>query len=88
MNVHLFRKVDLPCCCVWALNKTASDNIVNIVSRAEGAITDNFYMDNYLDLFYMVQDAIKMSNDVSNSLSKGGFHLTKWISNNQQIFKV
>ena len=55
MNVHLFAKFDSPCCCIWALNKTASDNIVKTVSRAEEAITDNFYKDDYLDSFHTVQ---------------------------------
>ena len=49
MNVHLFGRVDAPCCCIWALNKTASDNIVKIARRTEEAITDNFYVDDYLD---------------------------------------
>ena len=42
MNVHLFGKVDSPCCCIWALNKIASDNILKIDSDAEETITDNF----------------------------------------------
>ena len=41
-NVHLFEKFDSPCHRIWALNKTASDNIVKIVSCAEEAITDSF----------------------------------------------
>ena len=77
MNVKLFGKVNSPCCCIWALNKTVSDNIVKIISRAEEAITDNFYMDDYLDSFHTVQEAIKVSNVVANVLSEGGFHLTK-----------
>ena len=60
MNVHLFGKIESPCCCIWALNKTASDNIVKIASRAEEAITDNFYMDDYLDSFHTVQEAQKV----------------------------
>ena len=88
MNVHLFGKVDSHGCCIWALNKTASDNIVKIVSCAEEAITDNFYMVDYLDSFYTLQEAIKISNDVANALSEGGFHLTKWVSNDQQILKA
>ena len=89
MNVHLFGKVDSPCCFIWALNKTASDNIVKIVSRAEEAVKDNFYMDDYLDSFHTVQEAIKVSNDVTNALSKGVSHLAKWVSNkNQQILKT
>ena len=87
-NVHLFGKVDSPCSCIWALNKTASDNIVKIISRAEEAITDNFYMDDYLDSFHTVQEAIKISNDVANAISEGGFHLTKWVSNDKQILKA
>ena len=35
MNFHLFEKVDLLCCCIWALNKTASDNIVKIANFAK-----------------------------------------------------
>ena len=77
MNVHLFGKVDSPCFCIWALNKTASDNTVKKISRAEEAITDNFYMFCYLDSFRTVQEAIKVLNDVTNALSEGGFQLTK-----------
>ena len=45
-------------------------------------------MDDYLDSFHTVQEAIKISNDVANALSDGGFHLKKWASNNQQILKA
>ena len=80
MNVHLFGKVDSPCCRTWALSKTASDNIVKIVSRAKEEITDNFYMDDYLYSIHTVQEAIKVSNDVTNALSEGGFRLTNGYS--------
>ena len=88
MNVHMFGKVDLPCCSIWALNKTASDNIAKTVSRTEEVITDSFYMDDYLDSFYTVQEAIKVLNDVTNALSEEGFRLAKWASNDQQILKA
>ena len=29
-----------------------------------------------------------MPNDITNALSEGGFHLTKWVSNDQQILKA
>ena len=45
-------------------------------------------MDDYLDSFHTVQEAIKVSNDVTNALSEGGFHLTKWVSKDQQILKA
>ena len=31
---------------------------------------------------------MKVSNDVTNALSEGGFLLTKWVSNDQQILKA
>ena len=42
MNIHLFWKVDSPSCCIWTLNKSASDSILKIFSRAEEAVEDNF----------------------------------------------
>ena len=45
-------------------------------------------MDDYLDSFHTVQEATKVSNDVANALSEGGFRLTKWVSNDQQILKA
>ena len=84
----MFGKVDSPCCCIWSLNKTASDNIVKIVNRADEAITGNCYMDDYLDSFYTVQEAIKLSNDVTNTLSERGFRLVKRVTNDQQILKA
>ena len=70
MNVHLFGKVDSACYCIWA----TVDNIVKIVSCAEEAIGDNFYMNDYLDSFHTVQKAIKVSIDVTNALREGDFH--------------
>ena len=85
MNVQFFGKVDSPGCCIWVLNKTISHNIVKIAISAKESITDNFYIDDYLDSFHTLQEAIKVLNDVTNVLSAEGFRLTKWISNNQQI---
>ena len=45
-------------------------------------------MDDYLDSFHTVQEEIKVSNDVTNALSKGGFRQTQWVSNDQQILKT
>ena len=45
-------------------------------------------MDNYLDSFHKVPEAIKVSNDITNALSEGRFRLKKWASNDQQILKA
>ena len=85
MNVHLFGKVDSPCCCLWALLKTATDSITNINARAKEAITENFYMDDYLNSFNTQSEAMEISQQVMAALKEGGFRLTKWTSNDSHI---
>ena len=75
INVHWLEKVDSSCCCVWALKK-----LHQITLLKPQIIKDNFYMDDYLHSFHRVQEAIKVSNDVTNSLSEERFRLTKCVS--------
>ena len=51
------------------LNKTATDNITNIIARVKDAILDNFYIDDYLDAFDTKEEAIETSETLSQ-LSK------------------
>ena len=85
MNVHPFGKVNSPCCCVWTLKKTANNSIPNIIARVKEAITENFYMDNYLDSINTQSEAMEISQQVMAALKEGGFRLTKWTSNDSQI---
>ena len=85
MNVHPFGKVNSPCCCVWTLKKTANNSIPNIIARVKEAITENFYMDNYLDSINTQSEAMEISQQVMAALKEGGFRLTKWSSNDSQI---
>ena len=45
----------------------------------------NFYMDDFLSSFHEIFDAVKVFDDVINKLQKGGFWLTKFVSNNRSI---
>ena len=85
MDIHPFGKVDSPCCCLWALKKTATDSITNIIARAKEAITENFYMDDYLDSFNTQSEAMEISQQVMAALKQGRFRLTKWSSNDSWI---
>lgn len=42
----------------------------------------------FLHSFHTVQGDIKVSNAVENALGEWEFHLTKWVSNDQQILKT
>ena len=42
-------------------------------------------MDNFLDLFSSQTEAINTCKEISEILKKGGFHLTKFVSNDREI---
>ena len=81
MNVDSFGKVGSPCCYLWALKKTATDSITNIIARAKETITEKFCMDDYLDSFNTRSEAMEISQQVMAVLKEGGLRLTKWTSN-------
>ena len=41
----------------------------------------NFYVDDFLKSVKTVEDAKRMVRDMTDLMSKGGFRLTKWLSN-------
>ena len=77
--VHIFRNVDLPCCANWVLKRTAIDKL-KFSLRAIEAVLEHFYMDDYLDSFLDLEEAIKVIVE-----------LTKFVSNKvcfNYMFKV
>ena len=85
MCVHIFGKVDSPCCANWALKRTAIDNKPKFSLRAIEAVLEHFYMDDYLDSFPDLEAAIKVIVEVIQLLKLVGFNLTKFVSNNSEI---
>ena len=88
MNVHILGKENSPCVCNWSLKKTALDNIGLFHKKFLKAVIDKFYMDDYLDSFNSLEEAISTSTGVCKSLASSGFELTKWLSNVSQIFET
>ena len=87
MNVHLFSKTDSPSCSNWALRKTALDNYEKFNVLVVNAVLNKFYMDDHLDSFDNVDEAITTIHDITSLLAFGGFNLAKFISNNRIILK-
>ena len=48
---------------------------------------NSFYMDDFLRSEKDETRAVKMQKDVTETLSKGGFHLTKWVSNSRTVLE-
>ena len=81
---HIFGARDSPTCANFALRKTATDNM-STYTQAAPVVNENFFMDDYLDSFENVTHAIKISRDLVSLLKLGGFNLTKFVSNADEI---
>ena len=77
-------------CCqknLLVVKKTAKDQIKSCSKRAIESILEHFYMTNFLDSFSSQTEAKNTCNEISKVLKKGGFHLTKLVSNDRKILK-
>ena len=54
-------------------------------SEAASVVNEKFYMDDYLDSLENVTHAIKIRRDLVSLLKLGGFNLTKFVSNADEI---
>ena len=85
MTVHLFGAVSSPSCANFALKKTAADNQADFSSEAVRTVERNFYVDDCLKSVESEEDAIHLSGELSQLLKRGGFRLTKWLSNKRKV---
>jgi len=87
MTIHLFGAVSSPSCANFALKKTAIDNQADFSSEAVRTVQRNFYVDDCLKFIDSEEDAIHLSNELSQLLKQGGFWLTKWLSYKRKVVK-
>ena len=87
MTVHLFRPTSSPSCANFALRKTAKDNATENNSEAVETVLKNFYVDDCLKSVATTDEAVKLAGDLRDLLAKGGFRLTKWLSNDKEVLK-
>jgi hypothetical protein len=85
MTVHVFGAVSSPSCANFALLKTASDNEDNCGEEVVNAVKSNFYVDDFCVSVEKEDEARELSHGVKDLLAKGGFRLTKWVSNNREV---
>ena len=87
MTVHLFGATSSPSCANFALKKTALDNSSDFNQETVQTVLNNFYVDDCLKSVPTTTDAIQLSTEIRELLSMGGFRLTKWLSNDQEVLK-
>ena len=87
MLVHLFGASSSPSCSNFALRRTADDNRAEFSQEAVDNINRNFYVDDCLKSVRSAPEAIPLIGELRELLSKGGFRLTKWISNSRKVIE-
>nr|XP_021331052.1 uncharacterized protein LOC110439398 [Danio rerio] len=87
MTVHLFGAVSSPSCASFALKQTAKDNEGDFPLEVIETINNNFYVDDCLKSVSCEEKAISMAKDLTCLCQKGGFRLTKWISNSREVLQ-
>ncbi len=85
MRVHLFGAVSSPSCANFALRKTAEDNLHEFDFEVINTVKRNFYVDDCLKSVPGENEAIRLTDDLRRLLEKGGFNLTKWVSNSRKL---
>ena len=81
MCVHIFRATSSPSCCNYALRRTAVDNEEHFDSITVNTVKDYFYVDDCLRSTTDDDTAVRLSGQLTELLSKGGYHFTKWTFN-------
>ncbi|XP_028408734.1 uncharacterized protein LOC114531301 [Dendronephthya gigantea] len=87
MNVHLFGGASSPSCANYALKKTATDNVDHFDEKTVETVRRNFYVDDCLKSVADENEAVKLAKDLRDMLARGGFKLTKWVSNSKKVLE-
>ena len=88
MCVHLFGGTWSPSVCNFAMRRTAEDNQGQCASDAARVVQRNFYVDDCLVSVQDEDEAVKLAAELRMLLRKGGFRLTKWLSNNPRVLQT
>ena len=85
MNVHIFGATSSPCVANSTLRRVADDNANDFNPSVVEAVKRSFYVDDALPSFSDEPSAASLAADLVNILDRGGFHLTKFMSNSKNV---
>ena len=87
MTVHIFGAKSSPCCANFCLQQTAKEFGCLYDSQISEIIYNCFYVDDCLVSLPSVEQAIAAQRCLSELLSKRGFRLRKWVTNNDDVLR-
>ena len=88
MLVHLFGATSSPSCASFSLKKVANDNRDEFDAETINTVNRNFYVDDCLKSVPTTENATELANQLIDLLSRGGFNLTKCISNDKKVLSA
>ncbi|XP_055623474.1 uncharacterized protein LOC129766901 [Toxorhynchites rutilus septentrionalis] len=86
MDVATFGSTCSPASAQYVKNQNAKE-LSNKFPRAAEAIIHKHYVDDYLDSFRTVQEAIEVVNEVKTVHSRGGFKMRHFLSNKVEVLR-
>ena len=87
MTVHLFGAVSSPSCANFAMRRNAEDHRHEFSPDVVSTVLKNFYVDDCLKSLPSAAVAIKHVEELRRLMLRGGFNLTKWISNDREVLE-
>ena len=88
MLVRIFGATSSPSICGYALRRKAEDNRKDFSSETIYAVMRDFYVDDLLKSFETTSQAVEITKELQELLAKGGFQLTKVMSNEREVLDV
>ena len=85
MCVHVFGGMFLLSCCIFALKQTSTGNVELFDPAAAETLDRNLCVNDMLTSAQNKELAIKLVKNVVGICQKGGFKLTKFISNSREV---
>lgn len=85
MTVHIFSATDSPCVANSTLKRTADDNDKDFDTITVQMLWRNFYIDDLLKTVPTPATATRLASQLIELCAKGGFNLTKFISNDRNV---
>ena len=85
MTVHLLGAGSSPGCYNFTLKRTAENGEREFGARGAETLRNNFYVDDALRSVPTEKDVVELIQAVKEMCTKGGFKLTKFVSNSRNV---
>jgi hypothetical protein len=87
MVKHVFGATSSPSVANFCVKKTASSFGQEFEPEVAETLEKNMYVDDLMKSVDTPEKAIKLSEQLRELLSRGGFRLTKWLSNDRKVLE-